>query len=118
MQKTAEFHTLFSRSLHSSTQKGAPGHYAPQNLALTTERGFTAQEDAQMKKEPGLKPSESPHLPLETPEQQPTCWKFALLLSPNPNAKPDHRCKPRQMMGSQKGCKQWPAQNNARTKSS
>lgn len=68
-----------------------------------------AQEDIQMKKEPGLKPSESPHLPLETPEQHPTCWRFALLLSPNPNAKPNHSPEPRQMTGCQKGPKQQPA---------
>lgn len=49
-----------------------------QNLTITTERGFMAQEDAQMKKELGLKSFESPHLPLETPEHHPTCWRFAL----------------------------------------
>lgn len=89
----------------------------PKILTLTAEGGFMAQEDAQMKKESGLRPCKSPHVPLETPEQQPTCWRFALLLSPNPNAKPDHSCKPREMMGCQKGCKQWLAKTRARAKS-
>lgn len=49
---------------------------------------------SQTKKKPGLKPSESPHLPLVVH----THWGFGLLLSPNPSAKPGCNHKPMQTM--------------------
>lgn len=120
-QKTTELQTLLSKPFRSSTQKGALGHIALQKPNCNCRKrlyGTRRQKVmAHTKKEPGLKLSESPHLPLETPVQHHTYWGFAFLLSPNLNAKPGCNHKPRQTMCHQKGPKQWPTKNDARTKS-